>query len=88
MSKGVAKIRLDGGPAFPKTGYFSQQTGLNDYDTRNEDGMTLHDYFAGQALVGLLSHGVDGTWQDTAQMACEIADEMVHISELNKGRRE
>jgi hypothetical protein len=38
----------DGGPAFP---FISDHT----YPTTINDGMTLRDYFAGQALAGILS---------------------------------
>lgn len=43
----------DGGPAFP-FGQVSETTGrpINGY---HNDGMSLRDYFAGQALMGLLS---------------------------------
>jgi len=44
----------DGGPAFPVT-----------YPNGNMDyGMTLRDYFAGQALAGMMAHDQTSSWQD------------------------
>lgn len=40
----------DGGPAFPRAGF----DGPDMYDS-GWDGMTLRDWFAGQALAGLLA---------------------------------
>jgi hypothetical protein len=37
----------DGGPAFPRSGYHP--------DDPEKSGMSLRDYFAGQALAGLLA---------------------------------
>ena len=50
-----------------------------DWD-RYEDGMTLRDYFAGQALVGYLSGSITsigGTKSDVAKWAYEFADDMI-----------
>lgn len=43
----------DGGPAFPKSGQ-SSDDGREIFDGSNE-GMSLRDYFAGQALAGMLA---------------------------------
>lgn len=43
----MSTIPKSGGPAFPLP--FGSET------TAGTDGMTLRDYFAGQALIGLLS---------------------------------
>ena len=40
----------DGGPAFPNT---KQHDGHGDLLAHAESGMSLRDYFAGQALVGM-----------------------------------
>lgn len=64
----------DGGPAFPQA--------INDMGTLTvvDQGMTLRDYFAGQALVGKY---VDGTanhdlqWQDIASQCYMAADAML-----------
>lgn len=69
----------DGGPAFPvPSGYETAGPALY-------PGMTLRDYFAGQALAGMCSYGayrhVDGKAGIVAD-AYEIADAM--ISERTK----
>ena len=43
----------DGGPAFP---YEQHETQDGTWNQTTERGMSLRDYFAGQALVGLVSH--------------------------------
>jgi hypothetical protein len=47
--------------------------------TRHDTGMTLRDYFAGQALVGIIAHpnGSGGQWQDAAKHAYLSADAML-----------
>ena len=45
-----------------------------------DHGMTLRDYFAGQALVGYLSGSITsigGTKSDVAKWAYEFADDMI-----------
>lgn len=44
----------DGGPAFPGGLYEPQHGGSNDREPMN-DGMSLLDWFAGQALPGIVS---------------------------------
>jgi hypothetical protein len=39
----------DGGPAFPKTGTF-HANGPAEYDSEDQDGMSLRDWFAGKAM--------------------------------------
>ena len=41
----------DGGPAFPRTPF-----DVNDYTGDGSSGMSLRDWFAGQALAGLLAN--------------------------------
>jgi hypothetical protein len=61
----------DGGPAFPSTiQYFP-----DDKNAAEEQGMTLRDWFAGQALAGLLRDGIDVHGiDDSAYLAYEMAD--------------
>lgn len=47
----------DGGPAFPKA---------NKYPCE-QDGMTLRDYFAGQAIAGILANGSSGAAETAAE---------------------
>jgi hypothetical protein len=42
-----------------------------------EDGMTLRDYFAGQALSGRLADGTDRRKRDVAEEAYAYADAML-----------
>ena len=42
----------DGGPAFARPGFFHDNS-LSNMDCLPEDGMSLRDWFAGQALAGL-----------------------------------
>lgn len=64
--------KKDGGPAFP------HQTSQAGYPLNN--GMTLRDWFAGQALVGLLSSlGPDDPIraEDYAALAYSLANAML-----------
>lgn len=64
--------RPDGYPAFP-TGYGG----------KNHPGMTLRDYFAGQAISGLVNEANDMTGpREIALAAYAIADAM--LAERNK----
>lgn len=77
-------MREDGGPAFP--GY-KEDIVLR--DERYEDierpmgGMSLRDYFAGQALAGMLAKGTDGQFSKpegvarAALWSYEYADAML-----------
>lgn len=61
----------DGGPAFPVSGFSS--------------GMTLRDYFAGQALAGITvgCGWQGGPWETMAAHAYEAADAM--LAERERG---
>lgn len=66
----------DGGPAFPVTpDNCPTTTGMIE---RPSTGMTLRDWFAGQALAGLMAypHSND-TWADAAKRAWIMADAML-----------
>lgn len=60
----------DGGPAFPKAGLDAWGKAVEVHT-----GMTLRDYFAGQALIGLVQNG--GLPHPIAQRAYELADAML-----------
>jgi hypothetical protein len=59
----------DGGPAFPAPAYAANIT---------DKGMTLRDYFAGQALAGILSSDNKPECDDRkAEWAYSLADSML-----------
>ena len=59
----------DGGPAFPiPYGQVMSDEGR---------GMTLRDWFAGQALAGYLANGGAAFWDRDAQNAYAAADAMI-----------
>ena len=60
--------REDGGAAFP--------TGPNSLPGYASQGMTLRDWFAGQALTGLLAVQTT-TLDDAVEMAWRVADTML-----------
>lgn len=62
----------DGGRAFP------QSCDHEGFPGRGEEGMSLRDYFAGQALAALLSCGRDEwPWEAEARNAYDAADAMI-----------
>jgi len=73
-----------GGSAFPVAGY--QETGGYVLPT---EGMSLRDYFAGQALVGLtvdyINHPKDINHEIVAKQTYKFADAM--LAEREKGER-
>jgi hypothetical protein len=74
----MSKIN-DGGPAFPSTiQYFPDDKNANE-----EQGMTLRDWFAGQALTGMVSYVVEGaTFENVAEDAYKAADAMLKAREV------
>lgn len=71
----------DGGPAFPRaSGPEPRDKSATDYT----DGMSLWDWFAGQALAGTLAKDDGLTYEKAAQIACAQADAMI----AEKRRRE
>lgn len=76
----------NGGPAFPGQPAFSAADDLATSENIGAPGMTLRDYFAGQAMSGMLAWAGDeasGSWNtnatsdDIAQMAYKHADAML-----------
>ncbi len=66
----------DGGPAFPRTVYaINNGIGAASASIETANGMSLRDYFAGQALAGLTS-STDATaegWKIAAPIAAELS---------------
>lgn len=64
----------DGGSAFPSPGIvFPQGTQQGAYE-----GMSLRDWFAGQALAGAMAAGGYGSAEKTSSMAYQAADAMLN----------
>ncbi len=57
-----------------------------EYVSGGHDGMTLRDYFAGQALIGIITHpdGFAGKWKKAAEHAYEAADAMIEAREQSE----
>lgn len=76
----MSALPKDGGPAFPTVVHgmtaFSGQPTIDTYE-----GMTLRDWFAGQALCGMLSAGIpvtiNGAKMHHEETAYAIADAML-----------
>jgi hypothetical protein len=68
----------DGGPAFPINGHIGSDGNFIELPTQ---GMTLRDYFAGQALAGMLADPSVGTTEQTAECAYDMADAMLAARE-------
>lgn len=66
----------NGGPAFPRTG---EGFGNPKYDT---PGMTLRDYFASQALIGIISKFGYEFYSSAAKDAYDFADMMLDQREV------
>lgn len=67
----------DGGPAFPNPKVWDDDK--KEYgDCWTSSGMSLRDYFAGQAVIGVISHrDWEGDIVFCAEDAYRIADEML-----------
>ncbi len=67
----------DGGRAFPS----SNDVTVGEFITQGHAGMSLRDYFAGQALAGLSSeYGVSVA----TKIAYEMADAMLHARMVDR----
>jgi hypothetical protein len=67
----------DGGPAFPMS-----YAGSEVYTYPNQQGMTLRDWFAGQALVSMGVEYTDECHASVAQCAYRYADAMLRAREV------
>ena len=67
--------RDDGGPAFPQSRVWNASRAEYE-DTQQYPGMTLRDYFAAMALVGIASQrgGYPSEW---ARLCYQVADAMI-----------
>lgn len=81
----------DGGPAFPQTDLsnYGIGPGTSPDGARYEVyGMSLRDWFAGQALAGLLAHASGEAPECAPKMAYELADAMLAVRLLSKSPAE
>lgn len=75
--------RDDGGPAFPRPmAWIPEEMAVHGITADAQDGMTLRDWFAGQALSGMYSDGCPANTIDAiASDAYRIADAMIRARE-------
>lgn len=66
----------DGGPAFPIPAS-KYEDHITEYSVPEQSGMSLRDWFAGQALAGMLANGNLKPEIYFAGTAYRIADEMI-----------
>lgn len=78
----------DGGPAFPANDYLVGDLKRDGFQKLGATrGLSLRDYFAGQALAGLLAKGTEGRFSNAAGVnraavwAYEYADAMIAARE-------
>lgn len=87
----MSEQRNDGGPAFPAP--MSQQTASNQDCAPYQGGMSLRDWFAGQALAGLLANSstlergftVDGGNRMTTTELCYYTADAMLTARQTKG---
>ena len=72
----MAKID-DGGPAFPHMKRPRPDLGTGVTETFTDGGMSLRDWFAGQALRARYGNGSAMTAEDAAHLAYQLADAML-----------
>jgi hypothetical protein len=63
----------DGGPAFPRAGFWSDD-GPCATDTQPQGGMSLRDWFAGQALVAIIQVTSAGLHQPSKKHGCRVVE--------------
>lgn len=69
--KEMDRVETEGGPAFPVVETHPM------YGSRIDCGMTLRDYFAGQALAGLQFMDTERTYDTDARNCYLMADAMI-----------
>jgi hypothetical protein len=75
-------MAVDGGPAFPVPNYVARDG--HTHESRPA-GMSLRDYFAGQALAGNMARSLYET-ASVARHSYELADAMLKAREENASR--
>lgn len=77
-------IKDTGGAAFPRpasigNNYLTGETGVV-VDPHN--GMTLRDYFAGQAIIAYHADGNYSSFEDVVNWCYQLADKMLELRKL------
>jgi len=67
-------------PAFPKTGGFNENQSA-EFDSRNQDGMTLREYYIGRAMQGLTSREALLEPEYVAMAAISLVDAVLNVLE-------
>lgn len=72
-----------GGPAFPGKICIGHEPLSESPMYEHSKGMTLRDYFAGQALTGMFAHSSDD-WHNVAKAKAmtDVAIEAYHVADL------
>jgi hypothetical protein len=68
-------MKYDGGPAFSRPGSNWQDDGY-EYSFGSTYGMSLRDYFAGQALMGFIANPLPGpttTFEEVVKVGAQLA---------------
>lgn len=81
----MTEMKNDGGPAFPRPLAGSDASGTVDFGA---EGMSLRDWFAGQALAGICGDGIPGSHHQperTASEAYAYADAMLSARQKQGG---
>ena len=82
MAERKPRPAKDGGPAFPRPKFWLSD-GDPDRDGLEQGGMSLRDYFAGQALVEMCGHLNPN---EAALLAYEFADALLAARDKEQGR--
>jgi len=79
----------DGGPAFPHMADLVSSDGKGGINTRQitSGGMSLRDWFAGQAMQGYLAAGNDWSWRDSP-IEKSVAEESYLLADAMLAARE
>jgi hypothetical protein len=73
----------DGGPAFPHLGLYQGADGNLHPTPTQYEGLSLRDWFAGQAIRARWGDGTAMTPEQAAEMAYQLADAMLTARETD-----
>jgi hypothetical protein len=72
----------DGGPAFPHMKRPRPDLGAGVTETFTDGGMSLRDWFAGQAILARWGNGEPMSYEDAAHIAYQMADAMLEARKV------